>query len=85
MCYSEDADRLWKEDPIEYIRTKYGDGVDDESSIACGFSLVNSMCKKRKGVLTKCLIFINQILNNPESTPKQKDGGTKELQINLII
>ena len=33
------------------------------------------MCKKRKGVLAKCLQLITQVLNSPDSLPQQKDGA----------
>ncbi len=26
MCYSEEDDQLWQEDPYEYIRMKFGKG-----------------------------------------------------------
>jgi len=33
------------------------------------------MCKKRKGIMPKCLQIINEVLNDPNSTPRQRDGA----------
>jgi hypothetical protein len=75
MCHSDADEQLWKEDPVEYIRAKYGESLEQESSVNCGEQLLNCMCKKRKGVLPKCIQLVNQVLNDPNSTPQQKDGA----------
>ncbi|CAG7729688.1 unnamed protein product [Allacma fusca] len=75
LCHSDADERLWKEDPIEYVRTKYGDSVEEDSAVSCAEQLLNAMCKKRKGVLPGCLELITHVLNSPDSTPQQKDGA----------
>lgn len=75
MCHTDADETLWKEDPIEYVKLKYADILEEDSVVSCGEQLLNAMCKKRKGVLPKCLGIVNQVLNEPNSSPKQKDGA----------
>lgn len=75
MCHTDLDEKLWNEDPVEYIRAKYGECLEDESAVNCGEQFLNTMCKKRKGVLPKCIQLVTQILNQPNSTPQQKDGA----------
>lgn len=49
--------------------------IDEDSAVLCGEQLLNAMCKKRKGVLSRCVSLVTQILNEPNSTPQQKDGA----------
>jgi len=115
LCHSDEDERLWKDDPVEYIHAKYGeckfflninidthltltvgdteskrvlnekinsflslsnvDSVEEDTAVSCGEQLLNAMCKKRKGVLPKCLLLVTQVLNDPNSSPRQKDGA----------
>jgi len=106
LCHTKEDEETFNDDPIEYIRQKYGmcthetclsnirtefnseldvisillltgvgDGIEDESSVFCGEQLLNTMCKKRKGVLPKCVGLVTQVLNNPQSSPQQRDGA----------
>ena len=37
MCYSEEDDQLWKDDPYEYIRMKFGKGETSLGGAICQF------------------------------------------------
>jgi hypothetical protein len=49
--------------------------MEEDSAVSCGERLLNAMCRKRKGILPKCLQIVTQVLNEPNSTPRQKDGA----------
>lgn len=74
MCHTEEDERLWKEDPIEYVRSKY-DAIDADTAVTCGEQLLNAMCKKRKGVLPNCIQLVTSLLNDPNTPPQRKDGA----------
>jgi hypothetical protein len=52
-----------------------GDAMEEESSVYCGEQLLNTMCRKRKGVLPKCVGLVTEVLNNPQSSPQHRDGA----------
>lgn len=75
MSFSEADEELWNMDPIEYIRQKF-DVFDDVSSpVPAAESLLHSLCKTRKGILNNVMTAFLTIINNPNITPKEKDGA----------
>ena len=62
-------------DPVEYIRQKF-DVFDDVSSpVPAAETLLHGLCKTRKGILNSVMAAFLQIINNPNITPKEKDGA----------
>uniref|UniRef100_A0A8C7FPL7 Importin 7 n=1 Tax=Oncorhynchus kisutch TaxID=8019 RepID=A0A8C7FPL7_ONCKI len=61
MCYTDSDQELWEEDPYEYIRMKFG------KRILC--------LSSRRNVLQKTMGFCYQILTEPTSDPRKKDGA----------
>uniref|UniRef100_A0A6Q2XVS5 Importin N-terminal domain-containing protein n=1 Tax=Esox lucius TaxID=8010 RepID=A0A6Q2XVS5_ESOLU len=64
MCYTDSDQELWEEDPYEYIRMKFGS------------DLVFLFCHSEgMSVLQKTMGFCYQILTEPASDPRKKDGA----------
>lgn len=75
MSYSDADEELWEMDPVEYIRHKFDVFDDISSTVPAAESLLHNLCKTRKGILNSVMTAFLQIINNPEITPKQKDGA----------
>lgn len=75
MSFSEADEELWDMDPIEYIRQKFDVFDDISSPVPAAESLLHSLCKTRKGILTNVMNAFLTIINNPSITPKEKDGA----------
>jgi len=75
MSYTEKDAELWEEDPYEYIRVKFDIFEDFVSPITAAQTVLHSVCKKRKDVLPKTMDLLLSIVQNPQATPSQKDGG----------
>lgn len=75
MSFSEADEELWDMDPIEYIRQKFDVFDDISSPVPAAESLLHSLCKTRKGILTNVMNAFLTIINNPNITPKEKDGA----------
>lgn len=66
MCYTDEDDELWQEDPYEFIRVKYGEKDNITSTVSksmrfCelhGCSLLTLNFVKE---IFKCSIFLNQV------------------------
>lgn len=65
MCHSDADEQLWNDDPVEYIRAKYGESLEEDSAVNCGEQLLNTMCKKRKGVLPKAIELVTRVKYSP--------------------
>ncbi|XP_019742203.1 importin-7 [Hippocampus comes] len=75
MCYTDaDAER-WQEDPYEYIRMKFDVFEDFISPTTAAQTLLFTACNKRKEVLQKTMGFCYQILTDPVTDPRKKDGA----------
>lgn len=75
MSFSEADEELWEMDPIEYIHRKFDVFDDFTSPVPAAESLLHSLCKTRKGILTSVMSAFLTIISNPNITPKEKDGA----------
>ncbi|XP_066561387.1 importin-8 [Amia ocellicauda] len=75
MCYKDEDEKLWLEDPYEYIRMKFNVYDDHAFPTTAAQSLLCKAAKKRKEVLPKMMDFCHQILMDPNSDPRKKDGA----------
>uniref|UniRef100_A0AAR2JQA3 Importin N-terminal domain-containing protein n=1 Tax=Pygocentrus nattereri TaxID=42514 RepID=A0AAR2JQA3_PYGNA len=75
MCYTDSDEELWQEDPYEYIRMKFDVFEDFISPTTAAQTLLYTACNKRKEVLQKTMGFCYQILTEPTSDPRKKDGA----------
>lgn len=77
MCYTEEDDELWQEDPYEFIRVKYDIFEDFISPVTAAATLLHTAVSKRKQVLDPTMIFCVHMLNVPpdQRDPRQKDGA----------
>ncbi|XP_022089193.1 importin-7-like [Acanthaster planci] len=74
MCYTDEDDELWNEDPYEYIRIKFDAFEDFISPVAAAQTVLRSCAKKRKQVLQKAMGFCMQIMTTPGVEARKKDG-----------
>ncbi|ELW72504.1 Importin-8 [Tupaia chinensis] len=75
MCYKDEDEELWQEDPCEYIRMKFDIFEDYASPTTAAQTLLYTAAKKRKEVLPKMMAFCYQILTDPNFDPRKKDGA----------
>ncbi|XP_069759234.1 importin-8 isoform X2 [Narcine bancroftii] len=75
MCYKDEDEELWQEDPYEYIRMKFDVFEDHVSPTIAAQNFLYTAAKKRKEVLPKMMSFCYQILTNPSGDPRRKDGA----------
>ncbi|XP_077196070.1 importin-8 isoform X2 [Paroedura picta] len=75
MCYKDEDEELWQEDPYEYIRMKFDVFEDYASPTTAAQILLYTAAKKRKEVLPKMMAFCYQILTEPSADPRKKDGA----------
>ncbi|KFO18721.1 Importin-7 [Fukomys damarensis] len=75
MCYTDADEELWQEDPYEYIRMKFDVFEDFISPTTAAQTLLFTACSKRKEVLQKTMGFCYQILTEPNTDPRKKDGA----------
>lgn len=75
MSFSDADEELWEMDPVEYIRQKFDVFDDISSPVPAAETLLHSLCKTRKGILNSVMAAFFQIINNPNITPKEKDGA----------
>ncbi|KAK2101774.1 Importin-8 [Saguinus oedipus] len=75
MCYKDEDEEMWQEDPYEYIRMKFDIFEDYASPTTAAQTLLYTAAKKRKEVLPKMMAFCYQILTDPNFDPRKKDGA----------
>uniref|UniRef100_A0A663EM43 Importin 8 n=1 Tax=Aquila chrysaetos chrysaetos TaxID=223781 RepID=A0A663EM43_AQUCH len=75
MCYKDEDEELWQEDPYEYIRMKFDVFEDYASTTTAAQNLLYTAAKKRKEVLPKMMAYCYQILTEPNIDPRKKDGA----------
>uniref|UniRef100_A0A3B3VEZ9 Importin 8 n=1 Tax=Poecilia latipinna TaxID=48699 RepID=A0A3B3VEZ9_9TELE len=68
MCYRDEDERLWQEDPYEYIRMKFSESTAAQS-------LLCKAARKRKEVRKIMMAFCHKILADPSTDPRSKDGA----------
>ena len=80
MCHSDADDRMWDEDPYEYVRRRYAlevNYVDPET--AAGFLIDNLIEKRPKATLEstvgKCMAVAQVLPGDPQYNPRHKDGA----------
>uniref|UniRef100_A0AAQ4RJ81 Importin N-terminal domain-containing protein n=1 Tax=Gasterosteus aculeatus aculeatus TaxID=481459 RepID=A0AAQ4RJ81_GASAC len=76
MCYKDEDEKLWQEDPYEYIRmkfSKYTPLITWVTTAAQG--VLYKAARKRKQVLPQMMEFCHQILVDPSPDPRKKDGA----------
>ncbi|KAJ0069962.1 hypothetical protein NL108_017662, partial [Boleophthalmus pectinirostris] len=75
MCYKDEDDKLWQEDPYEYIRMKFNLYDDHALPATAAQSLLCKAARKRKEVLPQMMEFCHQTLMDPSADPRRKDGA----------
>lgn len=75
MCYKDEDERLWQEDPYEYIRMKFNMFDDHVFPATAAQTLLCKAARKRKEVLPQMMEFCHQSLMDPNSDPRRKDGA----------
>uniref|UniRef100_A0A7N6B004 Importin N-terminal domain-containing protein n=1 Tax=Anabas testudineus TaxID=64144 RepID=A0A7N6B004_ANATE len=75
MCYKDEDEKLWQEDPYEYIHMKFNLYDDHALPATAAQSLLCKAARKRKEVLPQMMEFCHQILMDPSSDPRRKDGA----------
>ena len=74
MCYSDQDQELWNNDPYEYVRIKSDIYEDLVSPVTAAQGLLLSVVKKRKEMLEKTMMFLMSVLTAPTAEPQHKDG-----------
>ncbi|XP_074271177.1 importin beta-like SAD2 isoform X2 [Silene latifolia] len=82
MCFNDNDERLWEEDPHEYVRKGYDIIEDLYSPKTAAMDFVSELVRKRgKDNLQKFIQFVVEILKRYDETPidhkpyRQKDGA----------
>lgn len=75
MCYSNEDEELWQNDPCEYIRMKFDIFEEYISPVSASQNLLQSLCKKRRDMIQKTMTLVINVLNNPQAEAKAKDGA----------
>uniref|UniRef100_A0A8C9YZ38 Importin 8 n=1 Tax=Sander lucioperca TaxID=283035 RepID=A0A8C9YZ38_SANLU len=75
MCYKDEDEKLWQEDPYEYIRMKFNLYDDHALPATAAQSVLCKAARKRKEVLPQMMEFCHQILMDPSADPRRKDGA----------
>ncbi|XP_054655846.1 importin-8 isoform X1 [Dunckerocampus dactyliophorus] len=75
MCYKDEDERLWQEDPFEYIHMKFNLYDDHALPATAAQSLLCNAARKRKEVMPQMMAFCHQILMDPTCDSHRKDGA----------
>uniref|UniRef100_A0AAX7VTM4 Importin N-terminal domain-containing protein n=1 Tax=Astatotilapia calliptera TaxID=8154 RepID=A0AAX7VTM4_ASTCA len=75
MCYKDEDEKLWQEDPYEYIRMKFNLYDDHALPVTAAQSLLCKAARKRKEVLPQMMEFCHRILMEPSADPCRTDGA----------
>lgn len=96
LCYSNEDDQLWHDDPYEYIRMKFGQLLDTSlndyilfldifedlvSPVVAVQVFLAECCQKRKNILDPVMSFCVQVLNEPAD---KRDPRRKDGALNVI-
>uniref|UniRef100_A0A3Q3BGS6 Importin 8 n=1 Tax=Kryptolebias marmoratus TaxID=37003 RepID=A0A3Q3BGS6_KRYMA len=73
--YADEDERLWQEDPYEYIRMKFNLYDDHTLPATAAQSLLCKAACKRKQVLPQMMELCHQTLMEPSTDPRRKDGA----------
>ncbi|CAG8844961.1 25927_t:CDS:1, partial [Racocetra persica] len=84
LCFSDEDEQLWAEDPVDYIHKKMDPLEDFSSHTAAAISLLIDLAKLRKKFTFMGIMgFINNILAiyhdapTDAKNPRHKDGALK--------
>ncbi|XP_017554405.1 importin-8 isoform X2 [Pygocentrus nattereri] len=75
MCYKDEDEKLWQEDPYEYIRMKFNMFDDHVFPATAAQTLLCKASRMRKEVLPQMMEFCHHILMDPNADPRRKDGA----------
>ncbi|XP_061663321.1 importin-8 isoform X2 [Syngnathoides biaculeatus] len=75
MCCKDEDERLWQEDPFEYIRIRFYLYDDHAFPASDAKSLLCNAARKRKEVLPQMMEFCHQTLMDPLADSRRKDGS----------
>lgn len=80
MCFTDEDQEVWEDDPHEYIRVKFDVFEDFLSPSSAAQCFLHSACSKRKQVLQRTMQLCNTVLNeaansNTEEAARKKDGA----------
>lgn len=75
LCYTDEDDELWNDDPEEYVRKKFDFFEDYISPASSAQHFLSTCCKKRKEMLKNTIEFAIHVLTAPHSLPQYKDGA----------
>ncbi|XP_024118730.1 importin-8 isoform X1 [Oryzias melastigma] len=75
MCYKDEDERLWQEDPYEYVRMKFNLYDDHALPVTAAQSLLCKAARKRRQVLPQMMEFCHHTLMDPSADPRRKDGA----------
>ncbi|GER40807.1 ARM repeat superfamily protein, partial [Striga asiatica] len=81
MCFNDNDQRLWNEDPHEYVRKGYDIIEDLYSPRTAAMDFVSELVRKRKENLQKFLLFIVEVFQRYDEAAaeykpyRQKDGA----------
>uniref|UniRef100_A0A3P9IEQ1 Importin 8 n=1 Tax=Oryzias latipes TaxID=8090 RepID=A0A3P9IEQ1_ORYLA len=75
MCYKDEDERLWQEDPYEYVRMKFNLYDDHALPVTAAQSLLCKAARKRRQVLPQMMEFCHHTLMDPSADPRRQDGA----------
>ncbi|XP_070563950.1 importin-7-like [Ptychodera flava] len=75
MCYKDEDDELWNEDPYEYIRLKFDVFEDFISPVTAAQTMLHTIVKNRKQMLEMTMGFCREILTTKDIDARKKDGA----------
>ncbi|EDO49266.1 predicted protein [Nematostella vectensis] len=81
MCYTDEDQELWEDDPYEFIRVKYDIFEDFISPVVAASTFLHTAVSKRKQVLDPTMVFCVQILKTPAN---QQDNRKKDGALHII-
>lgn len=73
LCFSDDDQDLWEDDPQEFIRSKFDVFEDFISPNTAAQTVLHTACSKRKQVLEITINFCSQKIQGG-CTPREQDG-----------
>ncbi len=78
LCFSQEDQELWQEDPLEFIRTKFDIFEEFYSPVNAAETLLILACSKRKEVLPQTLQFaVGVLAANPPVEPQKREGALR--------
>ena len=79
LCHSAEDEEEWKDDPAEYVRTKYDDNNQLLSPQQAARSLLYTAASRRRGVLQDLMQFVFGLVGRSDVDPHRLDGALHAL------